>query len=95
MASAMEVAIRTMLRAMDVDVEAVKAEVTSRIEKFEGNVTTLNNTLISIMEAQGRTERNLAALAAALCPEVELELPPAKNGVTANANNGNALSTIA
>lgn len=93
--SAMEGMVRTMLRAMDIDVETVKAEVTTRILKFEGNIETLNNTLISIMETQARTERNLRALASVLAPDLILEpipAPPA-NGATANGH-GNALPAI-
>lgn len=86
MASAMEGAVRTLLRAMDIDVDEVKAEVTKRIEKFEGNIETLNNTLISIMEAQARMERNQHKIAAALAPDLELEPIPTANGETRNAD---------
>lgn len=90
----MEGMVRTMLRAMDVDVDVVKAEVTTRIAKFEGNIETLNNTLISIMETQARIERNQHALASALAPDLTLEpipAPPA-NGASANGRHDTGTS---
>ncbi len=94
--SAMENMVRTMLRAMDIDVDTVKQEVTSRIEKFEGNIETLNNTLIDIMATQRRVEQNQHAIAQALCPEVNLApipAPPANNGAASN-DTGNSLPAI-
>lgn len=91
--SAMENMVRTMLKALDVDVDTVKAEVTTRIVAFEENVKTLNGTLISIMETQGRMEHNLKRLMDA--QGMEYELPPAKpiNGDATHANTGNKLLT--
>lgn len=89
--AAMDNMVRTLLKAMDVDVDAVKEEVTRRIKLFEGNLDTLNGTLITIMETQKRNERNIHLIAAALCPDVILEPIPTANGATQDGQR-NALS---
>ena len=60
--SAMENLVKTILRALDVDVEALKTEVIGRVVAFEKNVETLNATLISLHERQQREEKLLLAL---------------------------------
>ena len=62
--SALESMIRTVLNAMDLDVEEVKAQVTSRIKAFEQNLATLNATLISHDTRLARIEKNLVTLMA-------------------------------
>lgn len=89
--SAMEGMIRTLLKAMDVDVEDVKAEVTRRIGVFEQNINTLNETLIIIMATQARMERNQQAIASAL--NVTLEPIPAPPAQGKSNGNGNTLLT--
>ena len=87
--AAMDNMVRTLLKAMDVDVDAVKEEVTKRIKAFEGNLETLNTTLITIMDTQKRIEKNQQAIAAALCPDVILEPIPTANGAN-NVNDSRA-----
>jgi NAD(P)H-dependent flavin oxidoreductase YrpB (nitropropane dioxygenase family) len=60
--SAMENMVRTILKSMDIDVEAMKAEVTSRIVAFEENVKTLNSTLITLLKRTEAIENKLDAL---------------------------------
>lgn len=60
--SAMEQMVRTVLKAMNLDVGAIQKEVTSRIELFEGNVNTLNGTLIDLHKVQQEIRANLKLL---------------------------------
>lgn len=48
MALGMEMAIRSLMGAMGVDVEAVKEEAVRRIADFESNVATLNANIASL-----------------------------------------------
>lgn len=54
--TAIETMARTILRALDVDVEALKSETITRIAQFEQNVKTLNETLILLHEGVKRIE---------------------------------------
>lgn len=60
--SALETMVRTVLGALDLDVDQVKGEVTSRIKAFEANLATLNATLISLDARMSAMEKNMAAL---------------------------------
>lgn len=60
--SALEKMVHAVLSYMDLDVEAVKTEVTNRIVSFERNVATLNATLISHDAALKNIEKKLDAL---------------------------------
>ncbi len=80
--SAMENMVRTVLRALDVDVDTLKAEVTGRIVQFETNVQTLNTTLISLHERTARIEKTLDALC------THLKIPTAKQTETNNVDHG-------
>jgi phage shock protein A len=64
--SALDKMVAALMSASGINVEDVKEQVTTRIANFEQNVTTLNNTLISIMETQRRIEHNLKRICAAL-----------------------------
>lgn len=85
--TAMENAIRMVLRALDIDVESVKSDVAKRVENFEANVTTLNNTLILLHQKQRLIDEKLDLL----LTEHGIEIPTAKeNGHDA----GTGLSTV-
>lgn len=60
--SAMENMVRMILKSFDVDPEAIKKDVLGRVEAFEANVKTLNDTLALLLETQHDLERNLAEL---------------------------------
>lgn len=57
--TALENAARMILRALDVDVDALKTETMARIAQFERNVKTLNDTLIQLHEGVARLEKKL------------------------------------
>lgn len=60
--SAIESMIRTILNSMDIDVEEIKEETTRRIKAFEGNLQTLNTTLINHHASLARIEADLTTL---------------------------------
>lgn len=70
--SAMENMIRTVLGAMDIDVEAIKKDVVVRVEQFEANINTLNATLIALRNESARN----AAMIESICIHLSLPLPP-------------------
>ena len=82
--SAMESMIRTVLASMDIDVEAMKGEVTTRIVAFENNVRVLNNSLIAIHQKQAQLDADMATLFA----HFNIERPTANQEKT-NDNNAN------
>lgn len=77
--SAMETMAANMLKALGIDPEAIKNEVTTRVEQFETNIDRLNNTLT-------RIEMRLIRI------EEKLEIPPLENQppikVIANGETG-------
>lgn len=83
--SAMENMVRTVLKAMDLDVDQVKSEVTSRIVAFENNLATLNATLIAINGRLENIEKNLSAL----MEYHDLEYQNAKGNSHGNDERGN------
>jgi len=60
--SAIEGMVRTILSALDIDVEKLKEEVTGRIKNFETNLETLNATLIALHKSNKRIEAKLDAI---------------------------------
>lgn len=80
--SAMENMVRTVLSAMDIDVEKMKAEVTGRIAAFEKNVETLNDTLIKLHTRSADIESKLDLLIA-----FHNLKPTAKTNGAANVND--------
>lgn len=70
--SAIENMMRMVLSSLDIDVEGMKTEVTSRIVAFEANIATLNATLIAISAEEKRN----AAMLEKLCTEMGIEIPP-------------------
>lgn len=77
--SAMETMAANMLKALGIDPEAIKNEVTTRVEQFEQNIDRLNGTLT-------RIEMRLIRI------EEKLEIPPLENQplikVIANGETG-------
>lgn len=57
--SAIDKMVSALVNAMGLNMDEVKGEVTRRIANFEGNVQTLNSTLINQYEIQRRIEHNL------------------------------------
>lgn len=90
--SAMEQMVRTVLKAMNLDVVAIQKEVTSRIEMFEGNVSTLNSTLISMLQTQERIEFNLRRMMEA--NGMEYLQPPASKEKTNGTQHRGSVPTI-
>ncbi len=81
--SAIEKMIRSVLVAMNFDPDLVKTEVTSRIEQFEKNFATLNNTLISHDTHMQQFDADMEALFKHLGLErVKIEPPSANTGET-------------
>jgi len=81
--SAMETMVRTILSSLDIDVEAMKSEVTTRIVDFENNVKTLNSTLITLMQRTSAIENKLDLLLlhhGIAQPQTVSEKPPATEG---------------
>jgi len=79
--SAMEGMIKTILKAMDLNPDVIQREVTSRIAAFEGNVKTLNDTLIELNKGVENLRLNQRAICAAQnIPYIEM---------TANEENEN------
>lgn len=62
--SAIETLIKTVLNHLDLDVEVLKEQVTSRIKAFETNVETLNATLIAHHKSLARIEDAIARVEA-------------------------------
>lgn len=54
--SAIENMVRVVLGALDIDVEQIKEQVTGRVDQFEANVKTLNDTLTLLHERTTRIE---------------------------------------
>lgn len=88
--SAMEGLLRTVLNVSGIDIEEVKKEVTSRITAFEGNVETLNNTLISQHHHLAQIETNMEALFAHLGLTYIKSEPPAPATAAAQIAQGDA-----
>lgn len=80
--SAMENMIRTVLNAMDIDVETIKTDVLQRVKQFEDSVATLNATLISLHQ---ESKRN-AAMLESICAHLSLPLPPPTAPITEITN---------
>lgn len=64
--SAIENMMRMVLSSLDIDVEGMKTEVTSRIVAFEANIATLNATLIDHQKSLERIEQHLIVVRGAL-----------------------------
>lgn len=86
--SAMENMVRMILKSFDVDPEAIKKDVLGRVEAFEANVKTLNDTLALLLETQARIEKKVdyifnvsSAYAANVLPPTANEVEPI-NGET-------------
>lgn len=95
----LETALKAVMSASGVDMEDVKKEVTSRVEKFENNINLLNSTLVSILENQQRQERNLKILMEhhSLIYDARPEYPPTanQNGDANHADTRNSVPSIA
>ena len=83
--SAMESMIKTILKAMDLNPDVIQREVTSRIAAFEGNVQTLNATLIAHHASLANIETNLRAICAKL--EIPYAEKPTAKQETENGSN--------
>lgn len=95
--SAMENMVRMILKSFDVDPEAIKKDVLGRVEAFEANVKTLNDTLALLLETQARIELKLDTIAleqgyGLVRPDVFIP-PTAKSNGDDNAATGHYTGT--
>lgn len=93
--SAVEKMLATALKALDLPVEEIKAQVTTRIAQFEQNVKSVETALITIMRRQEQHDAILRAIAAQLglnYERIEFPAPATKENENGHGNSAAQIS---